>query len=145
MPNRVGFTSVLIEGKKMRTNRTAAKDIDEYISGFPIDVQERLQKIRMTIRKAAPEAEEKISYQIPTFTLKGKYLIYFAAFQKHIGLYPAPRGIEKFKKELSLYEGGKGTVRFPLDKPIPFGLIQRIVKFRVKENLEREKAKGKKK
>jgi uncharacterized protein YdhG (YjbR/CyaY superfamily) len=129
----------------MRTNQTAAKDIDEYIAGFPIDVQERLQKIRMTIRKAAPEAEEKISYQIPTFTLKGKYLIYFAAFQKHIGLYPAPRGIEKFKKELSLYEGGKGTVRFPLDKPIPFGLIQRIVKFRVKENLERAKAKGKKK
>jgi uncharacterized protein YdhG (YjbR/CyaY superfamily) len=129
----------------MRTNQTAAKDIDEYISGFPTDVQERLQKIRMTIRKAAPEAEEKISYQIPTFTLKGKYLIYFAAFQKHIGLYPAPRGIEKFKKELSLYEGGKGTVRFPLDKPIPFGLIQRIVKFRVNENLEREKAKVKKK
>jgi uncharacterized protein YdhG (YjbR/CyaY superfamily) len=127
----------------MRTNQTPPKDIDEYIAGFPIDVQERLQKIRMTIRKAAPEAEEKTSYQIPTFTLKGKYLIYFAAFQKHIGLYPAPRGIEKFKKELSLYEGGKGTVRFPLDKPIPFGLIQRIVKFRVKENLDRAKAKKK--
>jgi uncharacterized protein YdhG (YjbR/CyaY superfamily) len=97
----------------------------------------------MTIRKAEPDAEETISYQIPTFTLKGKYLVYFAAYKKHIGLYPAPRGNEKFKKELSDYEGGKGTVRFPLDKPIPFGLIKRIVKFRVKENLER--ARGKKK
>jgi uncharacterized protein YdhG (YjbR/CyaY superfamily) len=125
--------------------RTAPKDIDEYIAGFPNDVQELLNKIRMTIRKAAPDAEETISYQIPTFTLKGKYLVYFAAFKKHIGLYPAPRGIEKFKKELSVYEGGKGTVRFPLDRPIPFGLIERIVKFRVKESLERAKAKGKKK
>jgi uncharacterized protein YdhG (YjbR/CyaY superfamily) len=125
--------------------RTAPRDIDEYIAGFPSDVQEMLEKIRMTIRKAAPDAEETISYQIPTFTLKGKYLIYFAAFKKHIGLYPAPRGVEKFKKQLSVYEGGKGTVRFPLDKPIPFGLIERIVKFRVKENQERAKAKGKKK
>src|SRR5882724_8880027 len=103
----------------MITNQRAPKDIDEYIAGFPIDVQEMLDKIRMTIRKAAPDAEETISYQIPTFTLKGKYLVYFAAFKKHIGLYPAPRGNEKFKKELSVYEGGKGTVRFPLDKPIP--------------------------
>jgi uncharacterized protein YdhG (YjbR/CyaY superfamily) len=125
--------------------RTAPRDIDEYIAGFPSEVQEMLEKIRMTIRKAAPDAEETISYQIPTFTLKGKYLIYFAAFKKHIGLYPAPRGVEKFKKQLSVYEGGKGTVRFPLDKPIPFGLIERIVKFRVKENQERAKAKGKKK
>ncbi len=128
----------------MRTNQTAPKDIDEYIAGFPNDVQKMLEKIRMTIRKAAPDAEETISYQIPAFNLKGKYLVYFAAFKKHIGLYPTPRGIEKFKKELSVYEGGKGTVRFPLDKPIPFGLIERIVKFRVKENLERAKAKGKK-
>ena len=129
----------------MRTNQTAAKDIDEYIAGFPNEVQKILKKVRMTIRKSAPNAEETISYQIPTFTLKGKYLVYFAAYKKHIGLYPAPRGIEKFKKELSVYEGGKGTVRFPLDKPTPFGLIKRIVKFRVKENLERAKAKGKKK
>jgi uncharacterized protein YdhG (YjbR/CyaY superfamily) len=129
----------------MRTKQTAAKDIDEYIAGFPNDVREILEKIRMTIRKAAPDAEETISYQIPTFTLKGKYLVYFAAYKKHIGLYAVSRGIEKFKKELSVYEGGKGTVRFPLDKPIPFGLIKRIVKFRVKENLERAKAKGRKK
>jgi len=127
----------------MRTNQTAPKDIDEYIAGFPNDVQEILEKIRMTIRKAAPDAEETISYQIPTFTLKGEYLVYFAAYKKHIGLYPAPRGIERFKKELSLYEGGKGTVRFPLDKPIPFGLIKRIVRFRAKENLERAKRKKK--
>jgi uncharacterized protein YdhG (YjbR/CyaY superfamily) len=129
----------------MRTNQTAPEDIDEYIAGFPNDVQKILGKIRMMIRKAAPDAEETISYQIPTFTLKGKYLVYFAAYKKHIGLYPAPRGIESFKKELSVYEGGKGTVRFALDKPIPFGLIKRIVKFRVKVNLERAKAKAKKK
>jgi len=127
----------------MRTNQTTAKDIDKYIAGFPNDVQENLEKIRRTIRKAAPGAEETISYQIPTFTLKGKYLVYFAAYKKHIGLYPAPRGIEKFKKELSVYAGGKGTVRFPLDKPIPFDLIERIVKFRVKQNLERAKEKKK--
>jgi len=114
----------------MRSNPTAPKNIDEYIAGFPNNVREILEQIRMTIREAAPDAEETISYQIPTFTLKGKYLIYFAAYTKHIGLYPAPRGVEKFRKELSLYEGGKGTVRFPLDKPIPFGLLKRIVKFR---------------
>ncbi len=129
----------------MKTNQAVAKNIDEYIAGFPNDVQEILEKVRMTIRKAAPDAEEKISYNIPTFTLKGSYLIYFAAYKKHIGLYPAPRGDEKFKEELSAYEGGKGTVRFPYDKPIPFGLITRIVKFRVKENLTRAAAKGRKK
>ena len=104
-------------------------------------MQEILEKIRKTIRKAAPDAEETISYLIPTFTLKGKYLVYFAAYKKHIGLYPAPRGSEKFKKELSRYEGGKGTVRFPLDKPIPLALITRIVKFRIKQNLEKAKLK----
>ena len=129
----------------MRTNQTAPKNIDEYIAGFPDDVQEMLEQIRMTIRKAAPDAEETISYQMPTFTLKGSYLVYFAAYKKHIGLYPAPRGIEEFKEELSAYDGGKGTVRFPLDKPIPFDLISKIVKFRVKELLERAAAKGKKK
>jgi uncharacterized protein YdhG (YjbR/CyaY superfamily) len=129
----------------MRSNRTAPKSIDAYIAGFPPDVQEILEKVRATIRQAAPNAEEAISYQIPTFTLKGSYLIYFAAYKKHISLYPAPRGVEKFKKELSAYEGGKGTARFPLEKPIPFGLIRRIVKFKVKENLEKAKAKGKKK
>src|SRR5262245_26385019 len=118
----------------MKTKEAAPKTIDQYIAGFPGEVQEILEKIRMTIRKAAPKAEEKISYQMPSFTLNGSYLIYFAAYKKHIGLYPAPRGDEKFKKELSAYEGGKGTVRFPLDQPIPYGLITRIVKFRASEN-----------
>jgi uncharacterized protein YdhG (YjbR/CyaY superfamily) len=123
--------------------RTAPKDIDEYIAGFAGDVQEILEKIRMTIRKAAPNAEEAIKYQMPTFTLKGN-LVHFAAFKKHIGFYPAPRGIEKFKTELSVYEGGKGSVRFPLDKPIPFSLISKIVKFRASNNVERAESKRKK-
>ena len=127
----------------MRTDKTAPKDIDEYIAGFPPDVQKILEKIRLTIRKAAPGAEEIIKYQIPTFTLKGN-LVHFAAFKKHIGFYPAPTGIEKFKNELSVYERAKGSVKFPLDRPIPFNLISKIVKFRVKENLERAEAKGKK-
>jgi uncharacterized protein YdhG (YjbR/CyaY superfamily) len=127
----------------MRAKQTAPKDIDEYIARFPTTVQESLEKVRMTIRKAAPNAEEAITYHIPTFTLKGN-LIHFAAFKEHIGLYPAPRGNEQFKEELSAYEGGKGTVRFPLDKPIPFGLIRRIVKFRVQANLERADAASKK-
>ena len=128
----------------MRTNQTAPKNIDEYIAGFPKDVQEILQKVRMTIRKGAPDAEETIKYRMPTFTLKGN-LVHFAAFKKHIGFYPTPTGTEKFQKELSAYKGAKGSVRFPLDKPIPFDLISKIVKFRVKENLARAQAKGKKK
>ena len=128
----------------MSANQTAPRNIDEYIAGFPNDVQEILEKIRMTIKKAAPDAEETIKYQMPTFTLKGN-LVHFAAFKKHIGFYPVPTGIEEFKNELSVYEGGKGSERFPLDKPIPFDLISKIVKFRVKENLERAEATGKKK
>ena len=128
----------------MKTDQTAPKSIDEYIAGFPQDVQEILKKIRLTIRKAAPDAQETIKYQMPTFTLKGN-LVHFAAFKKHIGFYPVPTGIEKFKSALSVYEGGKGSVRFPLDKPIPYALISRIVKFRVGENLDRAAAKGKKK
>ena len=120
----------------MKPKQPTPKDIDEYIAGFPQDIQEILEKIRATIQKAAPDAQEAIKYQIPTFTLKGN-LVHFAAFKHHIGLYPAPRGIEEFKDELSGYEGAKGTVRFPLDKPIPFDLISRIVEFRVKDNLER--------
>ena len=121
----------------MKTNQTAPKTIDEYIAAFPNDVQDILEKIRMTIRKAAPEAEETISYQMPTFTLNGHYLVYFAAFKKHIGFYPAPIGNAEFEQELSVYGAGKGTVKFPLDQPIPFDLISKIVKFRAKENLER--------
>ena len=124
----------------MRTAQTAPKNIDEYIAGFPRDVPEILEKIRMTIRRAAPDADETIKYQIPTFILKCN-LVHFAAFNKHIGFYPTPTGIEQFKKELSVYEGAKGSVKFPLDKPIPFGLISKIVKFRVRENMDRAEAK----
>jgi uncharacterized protein YdhG (YjbR/CyaY superfamily) len=124
----------------MKTRHTLPRNIDEYIAGFPHDVQERLEKIRRTIRQAAPDAEEAIKYRMPTFTLKGN-LVHFAAYKNHIGFYPAPIGIERFKKELSVYAGAKGSVRFPLDKPVPFGLIGRIVKFRVKNTLERAEAK----
>ena len=120
----------------MDTNRKAPKTIDEYIAGFPKDVQQILEKIRKTIHEAAPAAEEAISYQMPSFKLKGN-LVYFAAFKKHIGFYPIPSGIEQFKVELSVYKQGKGSVQFPLDKPIPYDLINRIVKFRVGENLKK--------
>ncbi len=126
----------LTKEKIMRTERVVARDIDEYIGHFPNDVREILEKIRITIRKAAPRAKEKIGYGIPTFTLKGN-LVHFAAFKKHIGFYPTPSGIEQFKQELSVYEGAKGSVQFPLDRPIPFGLISKIVKFRVRENLKK--------
>jgi len=118
----------------MKTDQPAPTNIDEYIAAFPQDVQEILEKIRSTVKKAAPDAEETISYRMPTFTLKGN-LVHFAAFKNHIGFYPTPTGIEKFQKELSVYKGAKGSVRFPLDKPIPFALISKIVKFRVKEQL----------
>ncbi len=127
----------------MRTDQTAPGTIDEYIAGFPPEVQVILEKVRTTIRKAAPGAEETIKYRMPTFTLKGN-LVHFAAFKSHIGFYPIPTGIEAFKKELSVYKQGKGSVQFPIDKPLPLNLITRIVKFRVKENLERAKAKEKK-
>lgn len=125
----------------MTTHKSTSKNIDEYIAGFPKDIQVILEELRTTIRKAAPDAEETISYQIPTFTLKGN-LVHFAAYKKHIGFYPASSGIEKFKNELSAYEGGKGSAKFSLDNPIPLDLINKIVKFRVKENFERAEAKG---
>ena len=122
--------------------RTNSNNIDEYIAGFPPQVQEILQKIRQTIHEAAPEAQETINYAIPTFTLKSN-LVHFAAFEKHIGFYPTPSGIERFKEELSAYESAKGSVQFPLDRPIPYDLISAIVKFRVQENLQRAQAKKK--
>jgi uncharacterized protein YdhG (YjbR/CyaY superfamily) len=133
---RVGFT--------VSQQKTTAKDIGEYIARFPDDVQEILRKIRLTIRKAAPQAEETISYQIPTptFTLNGN-LVHFAAFKNHIGFYLGASGIEKFKDELSVYHGANGSVQFPMDKPIPFGLTSKIVKFRLKENLKKAQAKRK--
>jgi uncharacterized protein YdhG (YjbR/CyaY superfamily) len=128
----------------MKTKQTAPTTIDEYIAGFPPDVQAILQKVRATIRKAAPQAAETINYQMPTFTLHGN-LVHFAAFKSHIGFYPTPSGIENFAAELAAYKSAKGSVQFPLDQPIPYGLISKIVKFRVKENLAKDAAKGKKK
>jgi len=119
----------------MQTNST--KNIDEYIAGFPKDIQVMLQLIRGTIKKAAPEAEEAIKYAIPTFVLHGSNLVHFAAFKNHIGFYPTPTGIESFRKELSKYKQGKGSVQFPLDEPIPLTLMTKIVKFNMLRNEEK--------
>lgn len=124
----------------MESSKATPRDIDEYIQMFPDDIQVILESLRQTIRKAAPEAEETISYQMPTFKQNGA-LVHFAAFKKHIGFYPTPSGIEAFKEELSAYEGSKGTVRFPIDRPIPLDLVTEIVKFRVRENLEKKRKK----
>ena len=113
--------------------------MDEYIETFPEDVQKILEEMRQTIKKAAPEAVEAISYQMPTFKLNGKNLVHFAAFKNHIGFYPMPSGIEAFKNDLSSYKQGKGSVQFPMDKPIPYDFIKKIVDFRAKENLEKIK------
>jgi len=129
----------------MRTKQAAPKDIDDYIAGFPDDVQEILQKIRMTIKKAAPDAVERISYQIPSFSLEGRYLVYFAAFKDHVSVYPAPPGSGELQEELSPYRSGKGTVKFQLDKPIPWNLITKIVSFWVEENRRKAEARRKKK
>ncbi len=118
----------------MKTAKPSPKDIGEYIAGFPQGVQEILERVRLTIRKAAPDAEEAIKYRMPTFVFDEKNLIHFAAFKKHIGFYPTPSGIEAFHDELSAYKGAKGSVQFPLDEPMPFALISRIVKFRVRES-----------
>ena len=119
------------------------KDIDSYIKLQTKEVQVILEKVREAIHKAAPEAEETINYGIPTFTLNGN-LVHFAAYKSHIGFYPTPSAIEAFKKELSVYEGAKGSVQFPLDKAMPLTLISKIVKYRVKENLAKVAAKTKK-
>jgi uncharacterized protein YdhG (YjbR/CyaY superfamily) len=112
--------------------------IDEYINDYPKNVQIILQKLRQTIKKAAPKAEEAIAYGIPTFKFHGN-LVHFGGFKHHIGFYPAPTGIEAFKKELKPYLAGKGSIRFPLEKPIPYDLVARIVKFRVELNLAKKK------
>ena len=124
--------------------KTNYKTIDEYIATFPKETQKILEEIRATIKAAAPGAEEKISYQMPTFFLNGN-LIHFAAFKNHIGIYPTPSGTEAFKRELSIYKGAKGSIQLPIDKPMPLRLISKIVKFRVAENIKKVKAKGKSK
>jgi uncharacterized protein YdhG (YjbR/CyaY superfamily) len=111
----------------------AYRNTDEYIADFSPEVQTILNTLRAVIKEAAPDADEKISYQMPTYALRGN-LVHFAAYKSHIGFYPAPSGIEAFKDELSAYKGAKGSVQFPIDKPLPYELISRIVKFRVAEN-----------
>lgn len=126
---------------KAASRRAAPKSIDQYIAGFPPDVGAILERIRRRIRSAAPEAQETISYGIPAFQQSG-ILVYFAAFQKHIGLYPPVAGDASLEKAISRYAGEKGNLRFPLDQPIPYGLIERIVKLRVKQNLAKASAKS---
>lgn len=114
--------------------RKQFKTIDEYIAAFPKDVQDILEELRRVIRESAPNADEAISYGIPTFKLNGN-LVHFAAFKNHVGFYPTPSAIVSFKKELSQYKQAKGSVQFPIDKPIPLNIVKKIVKFRVKENI----------
>ncbi len=117
---------------------TKPNNIDDYIAGYPKETQIILETIRTTIKIAAPGAEETISYGIPTFTVGGKYLVYFAAYKNHIGLYPVPGGTKEFEKDFLSYKtSGKGTIQFPSDKPMPLKLITKIVKFRLKENLKK--------
>ena len=117
----------------MKGTRSTPESVDSYIAGFPPDTQKVLEKIRKTIRKAAPKATESISYQIPTYKIDGERLIYFAGFPKHVSVYPAPREAKEFKKELTAYKGGKGTIQFPLDEKIDYDLITRIVKFKLQK------------
>lgn len=120
---------------------TNFQTVDEYISAFPKDVQDVLEQIRQTVKEAAPQAGEKISYQMPTFTLDDKYLVYFAAWKGHLGFYGLSGALEAFKEELSPYAGEKGSLRFPLAEPMPLALISEIVKFGVEENLKKAKSK----
>lgn len=118
------------------------ESIDDYISKFPPEIQEILSTIRKVIKEAAPDAKEKISYQMPTFALHGN-LVHFAAFKNHIGFYPTPNGIDAFKEELSVYKGAKGSIQFPMDQPMPYELIGKIVKYRVAENIKKAEDKRK--
>jgi uncharacterized protein YdhG (YjbR/CyaY superfamily) len=128
----------------MATNRAKPETIDEYISTFSPEVQDILQRIRQVVRSAAPDAQEAISYGIPAFRLNG-VLVYFAAFKKHIGFYPPIRGDARLQKAISPYAGEKGNLQFPLDRPIPYTLIERIAKLRVKQNLAKAEAQRNKK
>jgi len=121
--------------------RPTAGSIDEYIAAFPPETQKVLEEVRALVREIAPEATETISYAIPTFDLSGKHLVHFAGYERHVGLYPAPSGMAQFESDLAPYKQGKGSVQFPLDKPLPVDLIRRIVEFRVEENTR--KASGK--
>jgi len=134
----------LMKGEIMEENKVTSKSIDEYIFRFSLDVQGILEMLRKVIKESAPDAEEKISYQMPTFVLHGN-LVHFAAYKNHIGFYPTPSGIDAFKDELSEFKGAKGSVQFPIEKPIPYELISKIVKFRVAENIKKSEDKLKNK
>ena len=121
-----------------------ARNVDEYIAAFPENVQKKLEQLRATIKKAAPGAEETIKYAMPTYVYHGN-MVSFGAWKTHIGFYPVPRGVDAFKKALSVYDGAKSTAKFPLDNPLPVGLIGKIVKFQAKRNLEKAKTRSKKK
>jgi uncharacterized protein YdhG (YjbR/CyaY superfamily) len=135
-----GRSSAAKETGPMTTRRKPADSIDRYIARFPKKTQILLKKVRRTIRAAAPGAQETIKYQIPTFVLEGN-LIHFGAYKTHLGLYPTPSGIARYRKALSKYATSKGAIQFPLDQPIPYGLIAKITKFRVRENRTRAKRK----
>jgi uncharacterized protein YdhG (YjbR/CyaY superfamily) len=120
--------------RKLKKMNTDFKTVDEYIKSFPADIQTLLEKVREAIKKNAPHAVESIAYGMPAYKMNGKPLVYFAGYKKHIGFYATPTGHAEFAKELSAYKQGKGSVQFPLDEPIPYELIRRIVAFRVKEN-----------
>jgi uncharacterized protein YdhG (YjbR/CyaY superfamily) len=128
----------------MSRDQAAPTTIDAYIAAFPPEVQAILEQIRMMIRAAVPDVQETISYHMPTFTLNGRYLVYVAAHKQHIGLYPAPMGVEEFQEARALYGAGKGTLKFPFDQPLPLDLIRSIVTFRAQELAERAAAKAKK-
>src|SRR6185312_195148 len=123
----------------MRSEKVKPKNVDEYISCFPSEIQKKLQELRSTIKYSAPNATEIISYQMPAYSFNG-ILVYFAAFKNHIGFYPTASGIENFKNQLLKYESSKGAVKFSVDQPLPLNLISKIVKFRMKENMEKQKA-----
>ena len=125
----------------MESNKKVISSIDEYIARFPEEVQKKLMELRKVIKAAAPDAEERISYQMPAFNIYGN-LVYFAAYKKHIGFYPTSSGIKAFEHELSVYESSKGAVRFPIDQPLPLELIGKIVKFRVVEDLKNAEKKS---
>lgn len=134
---------MILEGEIMEGNKVTFNSIDEYISTFPPEVQEKLITLWQVIKEAAPEATEKISYQMPTFAFHGN-LVHFAAYKNHIGFYPAPSGIEAFKEDIAQFKGAKGSVQFPLEQPLPYELISKIVKFRVAENKNKDENKKKK-
>ena len=121
----------------MKSEKIRFSSIDEYIASFPEDIQKIMNQLRETIKAAAPDAEEKISYNMPTFTLNGKYLVYFAGWKNHIAFYGAPKGIPEINEDLSAYESGQGTLQFPYKEPMPLDLITKIVIFRAAENREK--------